>query len=70
MAALAPTDDNLVHTFSNKDITNLKEDIWKLSNELKSKSDMLNSLLDLAHQQSMHIASLKTALQETVLWVR
>ncbi|KAM4537037.1 peroxisomal acyl-coenzyme A oxidase 3-like [Odontesthes bonariensis] len=68
MPALGPTDDNLVHTYTNKDITNLKEDIRKLSDELKSKNEMLNSLLDLDHQQSMHIASLKTALQDTVLW--
>uniref|UniRef100_A0A8C8DRA2 C2H2-type domain-containing protein n=1 Tax=Oryzias sinensis TaxID=183150 RepID=A0A8C8DRA2_9TELE len=49
-------------------ITNLKKDIQKLSDELRSKNDLLNSLLDLAHQQSMHIASLKAAVEDTVHW--
>uniref|UniRef100_A0A8C7Y637 SGNH hydrolase-type esterase domain-containing protein n=1 Tax=Oryzias sinensis TaxID=183150 RepID=A0A8C7Y637_9TELE len=49
-------------------ITNLKKDIQKLSDELRSKNDLLNSLLDLAHKQSMHIASLKAAVEDTVHW--
>ncbi|XP_073328899.1 uncharacterized protein [Pagrus major] len=53
---------------ANKQITDLKEDIRRLSEELQDKQTMLTSCLDLAHEQSMHIASLKAALQDTVPW--
>lgn len=55
-------------TRANKTITNLREDIRKLSDELKSKSEQLTSILDVAHEQSLCIASLKAALQDTAPW--
>jgi len=52
MAAPRPLDnDDLEFTNSEKQITNLQEDISKLCGELRSKNELLDSLLDLAHQQ-------------------
>lgn len=53
---------------ANKMIANLKNNIHKLSSELRFKSEMLTSALDVAHEQSLQIASLKVAVQDTVHW--
>lgn len=50
---------NLLLTKANKKIAHLKQDIRRLSDELKSKSEMLTSFMDLAHQQTLHLAPWK-----------
>lgn len=66
--AVSPVTAVTPSTDANILITNHKKDIQKISDELRSKNDMLTSLLDLAHQQSMHNASLKGAVEDTVHW--
>lgn len=51
-----------------KKITHLKEDIKRLSDELRRKEAMLSSCTDLAVGQSKQISSLNSALQDTVYW--
>lgn len=46
----------LLLTKANKKIAHLKQDIRRLSDELKSKSENLTSFMDLAHQQTLHLA--------------
>lgn len=46
--------DNLLLTKANKKIAH-----HRLSDKLKSKTEMLTSFTDLVHQQSLHLASLK-----------
>ncbi|KAL7388201.1 hypothetical protein ABVT39_008792 [Epinephelus coioides] len=43
-------------------------DICRLSGELNIKSSMLTTLQEVAHEQSLQIASLTAALQDTVHW--
>lgn len=49
-----PHDDQRLIT-ANEMTANLKEDICILSTELRSKSDLLISALDVAHKQSLHV---------------
>ncbi|XP_049450867.1 testis-specific gene A8 protein-like [Epinephelus fuscoguttatus] len=51
---------------ADKKISDLKEDIRQLSGELNNKSSMLTVLQEVAHEQSLQIASLTAALQDTV----
>lgn len=51
-----------------KKITHLKEDIKRLSDELRRKEAMLSSCTELAVGQSKQISSLNSALQDTVYW--
>jgi len=60
--------ENTTHIKANKNISDLKEDKRLLSQELQDKQAMLTSCLDLAHEQSLHIASLKVALQDIDPW--
>ena len=56
---------------ANKTITDLKEDIRRLSDELKKKDTLLTSYMDAAAGQSSRLATLGatlTALQDTVPW--
>ncbi|KAL7390780.1 hypothetical protein ABVT39_027641 [Epinephelus coioides] len=62
----ADVDPQLVKT--DKKISDLKEDIRRLSGELNIKSSMLTALQEVAHEQSLQIASLTAALQDTVHW--
>ncbi|KAL7391387.1 hypothetical protein ABVT39_008655 [Epinephelus coioides] len=62
----ADVDPQLVK--ADKKISDLKEDICRLSGELHIKSSMLTALQEVAHEQSLQIASLTVALQDTVHW--
>ncbi|CAK6982121.1 hypothetical protein D5F01_LYC22323 [Scomber scombrus] len=53
---------------ANKKIADLREDIHRLSDELKNKQALLTSVLNLAPEQSVRIASLTTTLQDTIPW--
>ncbi|KAF1388571.1 hypothetical protein PFLUV_G00091680 [Perca fluviatilis] len=53
---------------ANKQIANLKEDILRLSEELRRKDSLLSSYVDLACGQSRKLASLDSTLQDTVTW--
>lgn len=68
MATSSPPDENQQLVKKDRIIANLKEDIRRLSAELKSQSELLTNTLDVAHEQSLQIASLKAALQDTVAW--
>ncbi|CAL8295906.1 unnamed protein product [Merluccius merluccius] len=46
----------------------LEDDIRRLSNELRKKDSLLSSYFDVAASQSVKLASLSTALQDTVGW--
>ncbi|KAL7387006.1 hypothetical protein ABVT39_016936 [Epinephelus coioides] len=70
MATSSPPDENQQLVKKNRIIANLKEDIQRLSSELKSQSELLTNTLDVAHEQSLQISSLKAALQDTVAWDR
>ncbi|KAL7407287.1 hypothetical protein ABVT39_006245 [Epinephelus coioides] len=63
-----PSEEDLLLRKANKTITDLKEDIRRLSDELKNKESLLASCLDMAHEQSLRIVSLTTALQDTAPW--
>ncbi|KAL7386763.1 hypothetical protein ABVT39_013084 [Epinephelus coioides] len=68
MATSSPPDENQQLVKKNRIFANLKEDIRRLSAELKSQSELLTNTLDVAHEQPLQTASLKTALQDTVAW--
>ncbi|KAL7401421.1 hypothetical protein ABVT39_027915 [Epinephelus coioides] len=68
MATSSPPDENQQLVKKDRIIANLKEDIRRLSAELNSQSELLTNTLDVAHKQSLQIASLKAALQDTVAW--
>ncbi|XP_030290867.1 uncharacterized protein LOC115592365 [Sparus aurata] len=53
---------------ANKKIADLKEDIRRLSNELKKKDSLLSSFMEVASEQSKQITSLNTTIQDTVKW--
>ncbi|KAL7376088.1 hypothetical protein ABVT39_000859 [Epinephelus coioides] len=61
----ADVDPQLVK--ADKKISDLKEDIRRLSGELNIKSSMLTALQEVAHEQSLQITSLMAALQDTVV---
>lgn len=51
---------------ANKIIETLNLRIQKLSEELKSKSTLLTTCMDVAHQQSLHLFSRKATPQDTL----
>ncbi|KAL7377128.1 hypothetical protein ABVT39_022369 [Epinephelus coioides] len=57
MATSSPPNENQQLVKKNRIIANLKEDIRRLSAELKSQSELLTNTLDVAHEQSLQIAS-------------
>lgn len=52
---------------ANKTIANLKEDIKKLSEQLRLKDDLLTQAMEVACQQSQQL-SVTAALQDTAVW--
>lgn len=59
---------NVLYKKENRNITNLKEDIYWLSGELQKKDSLLSSFMEVAYGQSKHIALLSSAIHDTVLW--
>ena len=53
---------------ANKKIADLKEDIRRLSDELKMKDSLLSSFMEGVSKQSKQITSLNTTIQDTVKW--
>ena len=53
---------------ANKNISDLKDDIRRLSDELQKKESLLSSFMDIASVQSGEIASLSAVLRDTVAW--
>ena len=53
---------------ANKKISDLKDDIRRLSDELQKKESLLSSFMDIASVQSGEIASLSAVLRDTVAW--
>ncbi|CAJ1069768.1 hypothetical protein D5F01_LYC22323 [Xyrichtys novacula] len=53
---------------NNRSITNLKEDIRRLSDELKKKDRLLTSFIDITSAQSKKLAVMNSAIANTVLW--
>ncbi|CAK6969930.1 uncharacterized protein LOC115592365, partial [Scomber scombrus] len=51
-----------------KNISDLKEDIRRLSDELQTKESLLSNYMDVASVQSKEITSLSTILWDTVAW--
>ncbi|KAK0139521.1 hypothetical protein N1851_023601 [Merluccius polli] len=49
-------------------VIDLKDDVRRLSRELRRKEDLLQQSLDVAHEQSLRMSSLSAALQDTVPW--
>ena len=73
MAASTPGESPLPHKISffknaNKEIADLKEDIRRLSEDLKTKDALLTACMDVAHNQSLRISSFSAAFQDTALW--
>lgn len=53
---------------AHKKIADLKDDVRRLSKELRRKEDLLQQSLDVAHEQCLRMSSLSAALQDTVPW--
>uniref|UniRef100_A0A671UXC8 SGNH hydrolase-type esterase domain-containing protein n=1 Tax=Sparus aurata TaxID=8175 RepID=A0A671UXC8_SPAAU len=53
---------------ANKKISDLKNDIQRLSDELQKKESPLSNFMDVASVQSKEIASLSAILRDTVAW--
>lgn len=53
---------------ANKKIADLLEDVRRLSAELRDKDALLARSMEVAHEQSMRIASLSAAFQDTAPW--
>ena len=64
----APVEDCVLLKKANKKITDLKEDIRRLSGKFKKKDSLLTSFMDVDTGQSKRIATLNTDIQDTVLW--
>ncbi|KAF3845871.1 hypothetical protein F7725_002949 [Dissostichus mawsoni] len=67
MPSKHPEDDVLLQR-ANKQITDLKEDIRRLSDELKEKDSLVSSLMEVASVQSKQLASFSATIHDTVLW--
>lgn len=61
-------EDKILLKKANKKIADLKDDIRRLSHELRKKDSLLSSYMDVAASQSKKLASLSVALQDTVAW--
>ncbi|TKS85150.1 Enolase 4 [Collichthys lucidus] len=57
-------DNKVLLRNANKTITNLREDNRRLSDELKNKTTLLSTYVEVAHEQSLRISSLTAALQD------
>uniref|UniRef100_A0AAQ5WZ13 SGNH hydrolase-type esterase domain-containing protein n=1 Tax=Amphiprion ocellaris TaxID=80972 RepID=A0AAQ5WZ13_AMPOC len=53
---------------ANEKIADLLEDVRRLSAELRDKDALLARYMEVAHEQSMRIASLSVAFQDTAPW--
>ncbi|XP_054864080.1 uncharacterized protein LOC129348233 [Amphiprion ocellaris] len=53
---------------ANEKIANLLEDVRRLSAELRDKDALLARTMEVTHEQSMRIASLSAAFQDTAPW--
>lgn len=53
---------------ANRSITHLKEDICRLSAELKQKDVFLSSFIDTASAQAKKITALNSAVSDTIQW--
>lgn len=53
---------------ANKKISDLLEDVRRLSAELRDKDALLARSMEVAHEQSLRIASLSAAFQDTAPW--
>ncbi|KAI4811408.1 hypothetical protein KUCAC02_014318 [Chaenocephalus aceratus] len=67
MPSKHPEDDVLLQR-ANKQITDLKEDIRRLSDKLKEKESLVSSLMEVASVQSKQLASFIATIHDTVLW--
>ncbi|KAE8299536.1 Inactive dipeptidyl peptidase 10 Dipeptidyl peptidase IV-related protein 3 [Larimichthys crocea] len=65
MANTTLHDNEVLLRNANKTITNLREDNRRLSDELKNKTSLLSTCVEVAHEQSLRISSLTAALQDT-----
>ncbi|KAE8301192.1 hypothetical protein D5F01_LYC01359 [Larimichthys crocea] len=68
MANTTLHDNEVLLRNANKTITNLREDNRRLSDELKNKTSLLSTCVEVAHEQSLRISSLTAALQDTWHW--
>ncbi|KAF3832164.1 hypothetical protein F7725_025829 [Dissostichus mawsoni] len=53
---------------ANTQITDLKKDIRRLSDELKEKDSLVSSLMEVASVQSKQLVSFSATIHDTVLW--
>ncbi|KAI4802865.1 hypothetical protein KUCAC02_006436 [Chaenocephalus aceratus] len=67
MPSKHPEDDVLLQR-ANKQITDLKEDIRRLSDKLKEKESLVSGLMEVASVQSKQLASFSATTHDTVLW--
>ncbi|KAF3834538.1 hypothetical protein F7725_027096 [Dissostichus mawsoni] len=77
-----PTQDVMLHSImpsehpgdyvllqrANTQITDLKKDIRRLSDELKEKDSLVSSLMEVASVQSKQLVSFSATIHDTVLW--
>ena len=63
-----PCEDSMPLHIANKTITNLREDIRRLSDELRRKDELLSNFMDVVTKQCVKLSSLSAALQETAVW--
>ncbi|CAK6968209.1 PREDICTED: allantoinase-like [Scomber scombrus] len=63
-----PSEEFILLRKANKKIAELKEDIHRLSNELKKKDSLLSSFMEVASGQSKQLASFNVPLQDTAVW--
>lgn len=68
MAKSSPLDEIQQVIKKHRIIANLREDIRRLTQELRTKSELLTRTQDVAQEQSQQISSLKAALQDAVAW--
>ncbi|KAG7237703.1 hypothetical protein INR49_031988 [Caranx melampygus] len=68
-----PCEDCLLPTHSKREVTNLREDIWRLSEELRKKDALLSSYIETATTQAKKISALNSVVtnsstSDTLLW--
>ena len=67
MPSKHPEDDVLLQR-ANKQITDHKEGIRRLSDKLKEKESLVSGLMEIASVQSKQLASFSATIHDTVLW--
>ena len=60
-----PRKITLLFRNANTEIADLREDVRRMSEELKTKDALLTACLDVAHDQSLRISTPSVALQDT-----